>query len=202
MSFNSLREQLKSRLHGADEPVTGDKSARQAAVALILRQNLGASELLIIKRAIRAGDHWSGNLALPGGRWQAEDPDLLYTARRETKEEVGVDLSSGEVLGRLDILKPRNPLVPPIDVTPFVFVAPAPFHIAGPNAESLSLALNHEVAAAFWVSIDHLKTQGLSDVFELVLEGEQRSFAAYPSEHGPIWGMTERMLTDFLKLII
>ncbi len=200
MSFNSLRERLRAKLHRADEPDVGDKSARQAAVALILRQNLGACELLIIKRAIRAGDHWSGNLALPGGRWQAEDPDLLHTARRETMEEVGIDLSLGETLGRLDVLKPRNPLVPPIDVTPFVFAAPAAFHILESNTEPHALSLNHEVAAAFWVSIDYLESEGLSDVFHLVIEGEQRSWPAYPSEHGPIWGMTERMLTDFLKL--
>lgn len=175
---------------------------RQAAVALILRRHADAAEVLMIKRAIRPGDHWSGNLALPGGRWQGEDANLLFTAIRETYEEVGIDLSAGgEVLGQLDSIKTRNPLIPPIDVTPFVFVAPPPFHAPGRDDRTQPLNLNHEVAAAFWVSIDYLKSAGPAEVYEMVIEGSLHSWPAYPSEEGPIWGMTERMLTRFLLLI-
>src|SRR5262250_100906 len=112
-NFETICEQIKSKLALRDEAHPIGTSAQHAAVALILRENLGAAELLMIKRAVRAGDHWSGNLALPGGRWQIEDPDLLCTAIRETREEIGIALmDGGEVLGRLDTLKPRNPLVP------------------------------------------------------------------------------------------
>jgi 8-oxo-dGTP pyrophosphatase MutT (NUDIX family) len=201
--FNILREQLRSRLAGAEESLPIGADVRQAAVALVLREHDGEAELLMIKRAVRAGDHWSGNLALPGGRWQAEDSNLLATAVRETHEEIGMDLASGgEVLGRLDTIKTRNPLVPRIDVTPFVFVAPSPFHLIGPKSRPQPLTPNHEVAAAFWVSVDFLKANGPSEVHELIIEGGSRVWPAYPSEHGPIWGMTERMLTDFLALIV
>jgi 8-oxo-dGTP pyrophosphatase MutT (NUDIX family) len=177
-------------------------AVRQAAVALILRQHLDDAELLIIKRAIIPGDHWSGNLALPGGRWQAEDPSLLVTAMRETHEEVGVALSNGgQVLGRLDSVQARNPLIPQIDVTPFVFAAPLAFHINEKNEKAQPLVLNHEVAAAFWVPVDYLKSKGRSEMYELIVEGSASTWPAYPSEHGLIWGMTERMLTSFLELI-
>jgi 8-oxo-dGTP pyrophosphatase MutT (NUDIX family) len=200
--LDSLREHLRSKLADANQlqPISTD--VRQAAVALVLREHLETVELLMIKRAVRTGDHWSGNLALPGGRWQAEDPGLLSTAIRETSEEVGIDLTEGgETLGRLDTIKTRNPLIPRIDVTPFVFVAPASFHITEEGHEAQRLVLNHEVAAAFWVSIDYLKHHGQSEIFRLIVEGAERSWPAYPSEHGPIWGMTERMLTNFLELI-
>ena len=168
----------------------------------MLRQHPATVELLMIKRAVRPGDHWSGNLALPGGRWQPEDTDLLSTAIRETCEEVGIDLKAGgEVLGRLDTVKTRNPLIPQVDVTPFVFVAPAAFHLAEESDEAQTLVLNHEVAAAFWVSVEYLRAHGPSEIFRLIIEGTERSWPAYPSEHGPIWGMTERMLTNFLALI-
>ncbi|MEW6131106.1 MAG: CoA pyrophosphatase [Acidobacteriota bacterium] len=201
-NFARLCEQVKSKLNIGSDIQSITNTRQHAAVALILRENLGNAELLVIKRAVRAGDHWSGNLALPGGRWQVEDANLLHTAIRETHEEIGIDLSlGGEVLGQLETLKPRNPLIPKVDVSPFIFSAPKAFHILKESESSPLLEINHEVAAAFWVSVDYLKTEGLSDEFRLFIGGEERRWPAYPSEHGPIWGMTERMLSDFLALL-
>ena len=200
--FDLVCEQIKSKLNYSNEIQTIGTTSQQAAVALILRQNLEATEVLMIKRAIRLGDHWSGNLALPGGRWQIEDANLLYTAIRETFEETGMNLANGgQILGQLDTLKPRSPVIPKVDVSPFIYTAPFPFHIIRQDLQPQPLILNDEVAAAFWVSLDYLESQGLSDAFQLIVEGEERTWPAYPSEHGPIWGMTERILTDFLKLL-
>jgi 8-oxo-dGTP pyrophosphatase MutT (NUDIX family) len=200
--FDLLCEQLKSKLADANQAQPLNAAVRQAAVALILRQNMEAVDLLMIKRAEIPGDHWSGNLALPGGRWQVEDKDLLFTAMRETHEEVGINLFvGGHALGRLDTIEARNPLIPQIDVTPFVFAAPAEFNIIKQEDHARMLALNHEVAAAFWVSVEYLKSKGPSEIFEMIVEGSARTWPAYASEHGLIWGMTERMLTSFLALI-
>src|SRR3989449_11455827 len=78
-------------------------------------------EILLIRRAERADDPWSGQIALPGGRYGAGDLDLEATAVRETREETGVDLSDAERLGGLDDLYPRTPILPPLVVRPFVF---------------------------------------------------------------------------------
>lgn len=200
--FDLLCEQLRSKLADPDQSQPLNAVVGQAAVALVLRQHMDAAELLIIKRAIIPGDHWSGNLALPGGRWQAKDPDLLFTAMRETYEEVGIALSGGgQALGRLETIQARNPLIPQIDVTPFVFAAPADFHIVEHGGQAQPLALNDEVAAAFWVPVNYLKSKGRSEIFEMIVEGSARTWPAYPSEHGLIWGMTERMLTSFLELV-
>ena len=43
----------------------------------------------------------AGQLAFPGGKPEPEDRDLLHTALREAEEEVGLDVSSVSVLGRL-----------------------------------------------------------------------------------------------------
>ena len=201
-NFEALCEQIKLKLDLSNLLHFETMGAQQAAVALVLRRNQDAAELLMIKRAIRPGDHWSGHLALPGGRWQLPDTNLLDTAIRETYEEVGVDLSiDSEVLGQLTTLKPRNPRIPQVDVTPYIFTAPTAFHLTSANEEPQLLTLNHEVAAAFWVPVDYLKSQGLSDAFLYTVEGVERSWPAYPSEHGPIWGLTERILTNFLDVI-
>lgn len=58
----------------------------------------GDPEILFIKRAGRVGDRWSGHVALPGGRRDPPDVDDRAAAIRETKEEVGLDLTRPECL--------------------------------------------------------------------------------------------------------
>lgn len=198
-AFDSeARGRIKSR--GAAE--TSDVNLRQAAVALVLRRRISDAELLVIKRSESERDHWSGHLALPGGRAEPEDASLAATAVRETFEEVGLDLAAGgEVIGRLETVRPQSPLAPRVAVTPFVAVAPAEYHVTEEGGAARGLDLSAEVAAAFWVPVSELKSGGRSGVFRMVFAGAEREWPAYPSQHGPIWGITERILTEFLSLV-
>jgi len=63
------------------------------------------------------------------------------------------------------------------------------------------LVLSEEVAAAFWVPVSALRRGGRSEVYKMVFAGVEREWPAYPSEHGPIWGITERILTEFLEMM-
>lgn len=164
--------------------------ALPAAVALILIERHGL-EALFIKRAARVGDPWAGQVALPGGRYEPEDRDLLNTAIRETREETGVDLTRAERLGVLDDLYPRTPTLPPVRVRPFVFTITA----APP------LVISDEVERAFWVPLARLAEAGVRRDVKLILRGEPRIFAAYDLGEDVIWGMTERILTPFLTLL-
>jgi 8-oxo-dGTP pyrophosphatase MutT (NUDIX family) len=208
--FSDLVALIRSRLARADEmsargdesPDAGGDSLRRAAVALVLRGNLSEAEMLIIKRSVSERDHWSGHLALPGGRVEAGDASLLATAVRETFEEVGVNLEEGgEVLGRLGVVEPKSPLVPRVSVAPFVAVAPDEYHVRREGEVTPLLVLSEEVAAAFWVPVATLRTGGRSEVFKMVFAGVEREWPAYPSEQGPIWGITERILTEFLSIV-
>ena len=40
-------------------------------------------------RTSRVGDKWSGHVAFPGGKREADDPDDRAAAARETAEEIG-----------------------------------------------------------------------------------------------------------------
>ena len=202
MDFVRLRSHLKERLRDPHEPVRADEGVREAAVALVLRGRGGAAEMLVIKRAQDERDHWSGHLALPGGRRDPSDADLCATALRETLEEVGLDVErGGEVLGRLGTVRPMSPLAPRVAVTPFVAVAPHEYH-AGETGEALrEPEPNGEVAVAFWVPVSVLKEGGRSEMYRMVVGGAAREWPAYPSPHGPIWGLTERILTRFLALL-
>src|SRR3989475_665994 len=103
--------------------------ARPAAVALVVIEGADGAEVLLIRRAVRAGDPWSGQVALPGGRREPTDRDLLATAIRETREDTGIVLLRGEPLAGLDVLATVTAVLPPVVVRPFVFALsrrPAP----------------------------------------------------------------------------
>jgi 8-oxo-dGTP pyrophosphatase MutT (NUDIX family) len=171
--------------HEVDAP-----EARPAAVAVVLIERTGL-EALFIKRAVRSGDPWSGQVAFPGGRYESSDADLRATAIREAREETGVELSGAEPLGVLDDLYPRTPTLPPVQVRPFVFgLAAAP-----------RLSSSDEVERAFWVPLSRLSEPGVRREVKLLLRGEERVFPAYDLGGDVIWGMTERILTPFLELI-
>ena len=166
-----------------------DEPFKEAAVALVLRP-YGADDaaLLLIRRATRAGDPWSGQIGLPGGRFDVSDPSLEYTALRETIEEVGIDLQrGGRVLGQLDDLRPRTPVLPPIIVRPFVCAI----------ERTSDLVLSDEVAEARWVRLSTLFAPGAKGETTVQVRDLTMRVQAYRHEDFTIWGMTERILSTF-----
>jgi 8-oxo-dGTP pyrophosphatase MutT (NUDIX family) len=160
-----------------------------AAVAVLIAPD--PDSLLLIRHAERADDPWSGHMALPGGRKSAADADLVETAIRETHEEVGFSPTRAHLAGSLDDVVPRTPVLPPIAVRPYVFTL----------TSRPALALNPEVAAVRWVSLDHLLDAGTQETFEIDIRGERRQFAAYRVDEGIVWGLTERIVSDLLRLL-
>jgi 8-oxo-dGTP pyrophosphatase MutT (NUDIX family) len=195
LTLGEITEALHGRLldPGADD--AAEEGRTRAAVAVVLREPETPSpdgvELLLIKRAENPRDHWSGHMALPGGRWEPQDGSLAATAVRETFEEVGISIPLDRVVGRMPRLRPANPRLPAIDITPYVAVAP---HAA-------EVSPNHEVAAHFWVPLSWLHRTGPSAVYVLDLVDEQREWPAYPFGEHLIWGLTERILSNFLALL-
>ncbi len=165
--------------------------ARPAAVALVLLEGPHGLEIILIRRAERADDPWSGQIAFPGGRYEARDRDLEATAIRETREETGVDLSSAERLGALDDLYPRTSVLPPVVVRPFVFAL----------ARRAALVPSDEVQRAFWLPLARLAEPGVSREVTVTLRGAARVLPAYMVDGEMIWGMTERILTPFVDRV-
>lgn len=170
-----------------------DEPYFEAAVALVLRTTpAGVIELLFIKRATRDDDPWSGQIALPGGRYDPDDESLEATAVRETFEEVSIDLRrDGVVIGQLDEIRPRIPQLPPVIVRPYVATV-------GANAEVMP---SDEVAELFWAPLDLiLAPESQRETEMIVREFTVRRRAIHYRGH-IIWGMTEAILRQFEAII-
>lgn len=115
----------------------------------------GTPEILYIKRAARIGDNWSAHVAFPGGRKEEGDENGLYTAMRETWEEVGIDLAEKEFscVGQLDDREITTSLGKRLlmVLSPYVFVQTSPF-------SPLPDLQPSEVASAHWIPLSLLYT--------------------------------------------
>ncbi|BCA78623.1 CoA pyrophosphatase [Desulfuromonas sp. AOP6] len=168
----------------------GEKT--QAAVALLLWQSREGLKILFIERARHERDPWSGNIAFPGGRLDPNDRDLRHAAERETLEEIGLDLSEAEFLGRLDDV---TGAVLPVQVACFVYHLPH----AGP------FTLNHEVKEVFWFPITELVNPRRHTQTNIRWNARNRAVPSIDllGEGRPVlWGLTFRMVKQLLKRLL
>lgn len=181
-----MLDRLIARLRSRPPAVAND-DRKQAAVALVLAPD--PESVLLIRRADRAGDPWSGHLAFPGGRRDPDDTDLVATAIRETFEEVVIQLDREWCQVQLDDLLPRISL-PPIVVRPFVFVVPT----------RIAAGVSAEVVASSWVPFSELLRQGVYRSRAVTTNHGTFDALGYDLGEGFLWGMTERILTPVLEV--
>jgi 8-oxo-dGTP pyrophosphatase MutT (NUDIX family) len=188
----SLAE-IRSQLAGykAQRSPVPERPPNEAAVALVLHEpTTGGPELLFIERARREGDPWSGQMAFPGGRREGYDLDLQVTAARETHEEVGVTLSAP--VGQLDdFAGTRNPQVRPLVVAPYVYVV----------EERPPIVTNHEVADTVWVPLSWMLDPASAIEYRFEHGSYQDRFPALQYDRFTIWGLTYRVLGNFLDVL-
>ncbi len=187
-------EHIRRRLAAHNPARVQTSPVARAAVALILRPTADDLELLMIERATRVGDPWSGHMALPGGRQHADDTDIAHTAVRETAEEVGFDIdANGERLGALDEIQAvarDRPLS--LVISPLVWTLQNPVELV-PN--------HREVAEALWVPLSFLRSDAARGVYQRTLDNSTGTFPAFQYQRYTIWGLTHRILQGFFELI-
>lgn len=161
------------------------KGLSSASVAVILRPGEPAS-VLLIKRAERPGDPWSGQIALPGGKASINDRTHRDTATRETFEEVGIDLDArAEFLG---YGKATTTHTGTMEVVPAVFELKV----------GVEVKPNDEVASYRWVGVQEFYAPRARSVHKFESQGRTMEMPAYLVGDYVVWGLTHRVLSSVL----
>jgi 8-oxo-dGTP pyrophosphatase MutT (NUDIX family) len=101
---NLSQQHIFNRLQGIEQVSKSNSnpegSLQSSAVLVPLLWRSQEWHLLLIRRSESVSSH-KGQIAFPGGRWEEQDPSFLETALRETREELGEQISPVKILGAL-----------------------------------------------------------------------------------------------------
>ena len=196
--FNKIQDQLSRELPGLEaqmkmapivrEQLNFNVPQQKAAVMVLLFSKNDNLHTILIKRNEYDGPH-SGQISLPGGKYEHEDFDLSATSLRETAEETGIDPSEIHMIGRLTTLEIP---VSNFEVHPFVGCMDykPDFHPDPTEVEYLI-----ETDLNILISPEIRKTK-IMNIGEYMIE---LPYYDYLGHH--IWGATAMMLSEFLEVL-
>lgn len=177
-------DELARAFEGHEPELNRDPARVQAAVALVVTERDDDLALLFIERATHPDDRWSGHIAFPGGRVDAEDAGPRAAAERETLEEVGLSLQSARRIARLDDL---------VGFRESVLVSGFVYAVSDPP----ELRPNYEVERVFWMSFAELQSSArhVTKPFdyqqrELVLP----AIRVFVRDEPVLWGLSYRFV--------
>ena len=178
-----VRGQIERMLQDLAPRPLSDGYGREAAVLMPVYQRDGQPHFLLTRRTHTVETH-KGQISFPGGMRDAGE-DLRATALRETFEEVGIESAEIEVLGRFhEYLAVTN-----VRVVPFVgYLATPPLTRPHP----------HEVAEVLEVPFAFFRDRSRLRVEPMERQGRVIEVYFYDYGHHEIWGLTARIIRDFL----
>jgi 8-oxo-dGTP pyrophosphatase MutT (NUDIX family) len=155
-----------------------------ATVALIFKIFEQDVHILLVKRVENPSDPWSGQMALPGGKKDPTDRDLMKTIIRETREETNVDLvDKCRFLGVMNSVRLRHR---PMTILPFVYF----------TADELKIMINRKELEKFvWISSSLLNNPNGSVSYKNL------EYPAFIINGDIIWGLTYKLLKEFKQII-
>lgn len=197
--FNELKNKLKNELlgesahkrmipQGRDLYPKQDEKPRKSAVLIAFYYHGNEIYFPLIKRASNNGSH-SGQMALPGGKYEDSDANLIETALREAHEEVGINPTEVEVLGTLTELY--------IGVTNFSVLP-----VIGILSKRPDYVLDKtEVDQVYDVKLSDLLNASNRNCEEWEIRNEKLFVPFYELANAKVWGATAMMLSELETLL-
>ena len=170
---------------------TSNMEYRKAAVLILFYPRAG-EDYVVFTRRTDTVEHHKGQISLPGGSQDATDPDMVYTALRETQEELGVEPEHIQVIATLrDVYVPVSGFV----ITPVV----ARLKKDVLRDEIIFRPNEDEVAELIEVPLDALRDDAIHRTEPRTANGVTYTIHYY--NYGPyeIWGATGRIIYELLE---
>jgi len=177
-------ENLKSLLSTSINPILESYDRYKPASVLVVIY--GDYPKVVMTEKPKHLKFHAGEISFPGGKIESDDKDLLDTALRETREEIGLDMSRDQVVGQLN---PVITLNSRFVILPFVSVV-----------EKIPiLSSNAEVENIFHIPLDpFLKTMKDDPDPEHNLIQEMYTFEY---QNNIVWGASARVLKQLVDCL-
>ena len=165
------------------------KANRAGVLILFYPDKEGDTSFVLILRKSYKGVH-SNQVALPGGKYEIDDGDLVQTALRETEEEVGVSASA------IEVIKPMTELyIPPSNF----LVKPT---LAKVDFQPIFVKQDTEVERVIPVKLkDFLNPSCVSSHSITTSYAQEKIVPIYRLYDHIVWGATAMMLSE-LRVIL
>ena len=162
-----------------------------AAVLMPLFEAGGETRVILTRRPDTMPSH-RGDVAFPGGKFHPEvDPTLRDAALRECEEEIGLGRSAIEIVAELDTL---STVTSRFLVAPFVGVVEGSLPELHPDPR--------EVERLFDVALSELMADGVHREEHWGTGVLTRNVDIFELEDETVWGLTARILSGFLTLLM
>lgn len=178
----------EGRINLKREVLSGE-TVRLAAVLIAIFIEDQEIKTIFIKRNTYDGVH-SGQIAFPGGRLEPDDPDLVFTAMREAREEVNIDPNSVNILGQLSRI-----YIPPsqYEVLPVLGTLKEP-PILTPDKS--------EVEEVFTWKLNDLLNPANRNIKQITLsDGNKWEVPCFTLGNHIIWGATSMIISELIDII-
>ncbi len=172
---------------GLDRQQVGGQIQAAVLVPLFLAGETPEPSVVLTKRRGDLRRH-AGEISFPGGRKDAEDPDLSTTALREAEEEIGLDRGRVSLLGTLPT---TSTFATNYVIHPFVATIPAG------TAWTLSAK---EVDQVLELPLEQVRAA--KTVTDIERRGITFQTDAYIVEDNVIWGATARILAHLFDALL
>ncbi|WP_425392198.1 NUDIX hydrolase [Ekhidna sp.] len=190
MPGDAAHQKMKPKLpNGAPIKMTHATPPRKGGVLILLYEDEGVVRFPLIERPSYEGIH-SGQMALPGGRYEEEDMDQYQTALRESEEEIGVDQKEVKIIGSLSefFVSASNYMVLPV----IGKIERKPAFVPEPR----------EVADIVMPPVTHLIDSGRLKEKEMTVRNDFKMVCPYfDLEDRVVWGATAMMLAEFVEIM-
>ena len=164
-----------------------DSRMKVSAVLVPVVIKTGQYHLLFIQRTDRVKYH-KGQISFPGGAYKKADGQLMNTALREAREEIGLAPEDVELLGELD---DEPTTTSNYIISPFVGVIPYPYNFNLDKWETEEL---------IEVPITALLEKGCFSEGSITQNGEEISTYFFKYGDRSIWGATAKILKQFMEI--
>lgn len=162
--------------------------ARKGGVLLLLYYDTAKLYITLIKRAEDGGVH-SGQISFPGGKYEPGDKSLIQTAKRETFEEIGVNGSQVEIIGKLTTLY--------IPVSNYIVHPTVGFTKSIPQFVPNKTEVNKIIV----VPLEHFLYENNIQFGEIELRTNKIKTPFYKIDEHIIWGATAMIMSEFTEVV-